>query len=44
MQPLLADAFTDKHVLIEMIGPTMEELCFLRGRCREVMSEAKFRA
>jgi hypothetical protein len=43
-RPLLGDVFGDKHVPMEMIGATIEELCFLCGPCRGVISEAMFRA
>jgi hypothetical protein len=38
-QPLLGYVFADRHVLTEMIGATMGELCFLYGPCRVVISD-----
>jgi hypothetical protein len=34
----------NKHIPMEMIGATIEELCFLCGPSRGVISEMRFRA
>jgi hypothetical protein len=38
-RPSLGDAFADRHVLMEMIGASMEEACFYMVR-----AETRFRA
>jgi hypothetical protein len=39
MQPMLSDTFAEKRVPMEMIGAKMEELYFLHGPCRNVISD-----
>jgi hypothetical protein len=41
-RPLQGDTFVDRHDAMEMIGATMEKLCFLRGPCLGVISETRY--
>jgi hypothetical protein len=42
--PFQGNAFANKHVPTDMTGATIEELCFLCGPYRGVISETRFRA